>query len=377
MTNSTSLHVGVATQMNADIESLSNQVDNAQYKVDELTAVVQSLTDKQSHFAALLAEADTKKDTALDNYNQVKVIKTDFEELEKYSGAVNLQTTGVHKDVSDTAATMATLVDQLIFSADVIEKLSGFVNRQKSVNKVIPDELVNVLTQATADADNAVAVTLTALQSSYASVASANEARCVSNLETRQAVELYTLLMEGKIDHEKHENDCAHFSEIVKSVEASITKLTELQSQSGDALTKLLNAERKHKSVSSALETSDTSSAAGVSLQNEATSLLAEVTSAKAAYQKIIVELQIVSVRVDFYIKVMNEVTQNQQDGSLYTLIQTAYNNALTNYKSALDADNMAIDQLNSAKGDLARATTRLNSLKAGLEAAQAAAYAA
>ena len=152
MNTMTNMHFGVAEQKNAEIESLKHQVSNAQYTVNELTTVVQSLTSKQSQFSQLLTQADSKKATVLAHYNQVKTVSGDITELKRYSNIVNDQSGNANDAICQTSETVATLINQLIFSVDVIEKLTGFVNRQKAVNKVIPDELVTVLNTATTDA---------------------------------------------------------------------------------------------------------------------------------------------------------------------------------------------------------------------------------
>lgn len=275
MHKTNTLHRGIAAAMNADVEKITNQVNNAQYKVDELTAVVDSLTAKQSQFATLLSQADAKKLTALDHYNQVRMVATDIQELYKYSSTVKVQTAGVQKSISNTTKVMSDLINKLIFSADVIEKLGELVNRQKAINQVIPDELVTILATATTDANNAVALTLTALQSIYASLATADQANSLSQLEKEQAADLTLMLTGTKPD--------------------------------------------------------------------------ANVTYSDAA----------------------------QNGPHLVTLLKSAYETSRSNYEAALQASDMATNQLNSAKEDLATATTILNSLKAGLEAAKAAAFAA
>lgn len=69
------------------------------------------------------------------------------ETLQRYSILVSQQTDKSLRNVRETSNHMAELIEQLIFSADVVEKLSGFVNRQKAANNVIPDALVAVLNQ--------------------------------------------------------------------------------------------------------------------------------------------------------------------------------------------------------------------------------------
>lgn len=377
MNTMTNMHIGVAAQKNADIESLSNQVNAAQYKVDELTAVVQSLTEKQGHFTQLLTQADAKKATALSNFNQVKLVATNVTELKRYSTVVNTQTSDANGAICDTSETMATLIDQLIFSVDVIEKLAGFVNRQKAVNKVIPDELVTVLNTATTDANSAVALTLTALQSSYASVSSADEAKTVSDLEQEQSVELENLLMGTGINQQQQKKQFAQVEAALQKVEDALSALSSSQNQGQQRLTDLQNAQQEYDRANEMLESAKSQNQDTSDHQQLVVSARQVLNGAQKAYQQTQSALIEISLQVDLHITILNDITQNQQDTSLFNLVQKSYQTAVTNYQTALDASNMATTQLDSAQAELARATTSLNSLTAGLEAAKAAAYAA
>lgn len=263
----------------ADIEGLTNAVAVAQYEVDELNSIVTSLTAKQTQFSALLSKAESDKNTALSNYNQVKVVANKVATLRQYSSSIAAQmasalqtddeTPNVYCKVNSTAKTMSVLIEKLIFSVDVIEKLSGFVNRQKAANPVIPDELVSILGQATSDSNNAVSLTLKAMQSAYSSVYYADDVSSVSGLEMQQA----------------------------------------------EKLNEILGNEQQDK--------------------------------------------------------------KNPSSNTLFSQIHIMYDVACDSYDHALTASAMATSQLEHAQSNLATATTALTALKAGLEAAKAAAFAA
>lgn len=377
MNTMTNMHIGVAASKNAEIESLTNQVSAAQYKVDELTAVVKSLTEKQSHFTQLLTKSDAKKATALTHFNQVKLVSNSITELKRYSDVVNTQTTVANTSVCNTSDTLAVLINQLIFSVDVIEKLSGFVNRQKAVNKVIPDELVTVLNTATTDANSAVALTLTALQSSYSSVSSANEAKNVSALELEQSEALENLLMGEGVDKAQQQKQFNQVEQALLKLESALTALKSSQSRGSQRFSELQTAQDEYQRAISMLETAKSQNQESGDHQELVVSARKVFNNAKQAYQQTQEALVEITIQVDLHITILNDITQNQQDTSLFTLIQKSYQNAVTNYQLALDASNMATSQLDTAQAELARATTNLNSLKAGLEAAKAAAFAA
>lgn len=405
-----SMKNGIAEQKNAEIDALTSQVNKAQFRVNQLTTVVTSLTAKQANFAALLTDADSKKDAALANLNQAKTLVANVETLQRYSILVSQQTDKSLRNVRETSNHMAELIEQLIFSADVVEKLSGFVNRQKAANNVIPDALVAVLNQATSDANNAVALTLTALQSSYASAASVDQAGSVSALEARQAQQWLTLLTGTSADVQESLAQ-KRVNAVIKSVEKVLKALGKAQRENQNLMSQQNEKTQKYEaqlgqlnrpvtleasasavSVDNAsgdsVTSNDTESVSAqsrneelservLSLQQEAIQARLAMDTARQEYRDSSETLNNLTRQADFYIAQLNIVIRSQQDNALYTLIQRGYQRAVERYQSALAASNMANTQLESAKSDLARATASLNSLNAGLGAAKAAAFAA
>lgn len=405
-----SMKNGIAEQKNAEIDALTSQVNKAQFRVNQLTTVVTSLTAKQANFAALLTDADSKKDAALANLNQAKTLVANVETLQRYSILVSQQTDKSLRNVRETSNHMAELIEQLIFSADVVEKLSGFVNRQKAANNVIPDALVAVLNQATSDANNAVALTLTALQSSYASAASVDQAGSVSALEARQAQQWLTLLTGTSADVQESLAQ-KRVNAVIKSVEKVLKALGKAQRENQNLMSQQNEKTQKYEAqlgqlnrpvtleASASAVSADNASGDSVtsndtesvsaqsrneelservlSLQQEAIQARLAMDTARQEYRDSSETLNNLTRQADFYIAQLNIVIRSQQDNALYTLIQHGYQRAVERYQSALAASNMANTQLESAKSELARATASLNSLNAGLGAAKAAAFAA
>lgn len=405
-----SMKNGIAEQKNAEIDALTSQVNKAQFRVNQLTTVVTSLTAKQANFAALLTDADSKKDAALANLNQAKTLVANVETLQRYSILVSQQTDKSLRKVRETSNHMAELIEQLIFSADVVEKLSGFVNRQKAANNVIPDALVAVLNQATSDANNAVALTLTALQSSYASAASVDQAGSVSALEARQAQQWLTLLTGTSADVQESLAQ-KRVNAVIKSVEKVLKALGKAQRENQNLMSQQNEKTQKYEAqlgqlnrpvtleASASAVSADNASGDSVtsndtesvsaqsrneelservlSLQQEAIQARLAMDTARQEYRDSSETLNNLTRQADFYIAQLNIVIRSQQDNALYTLIQRGYQRAVERYQSALAASNMANTQLESAKSELARATASLNSLNAGLGAAKAAAFAA
>ena len=102
---------------------------------------------------------------------------------------------------------MTTLIKILNFTVEIIEKLTQLVNKKKASGKIITNELVKTITAASADANNAVAVTLTALTSCYVAKTSGNEAKNITWLECEQSSELYELITQGKTDNTPETGD--------------------------------------------------------------------------------------------------------------------------------------------------------------------------
>ncbi|MCA7012173.1 hypothetical protein LF934_05890 [Dickeya dadantii] len=376
------MKIGIAEKKNAEIDALVNQVNSAQYRVNELTAVVAALTAKQSYFASLLSDADAKKDTALTHLNQAKSLVANVEELRRYSQQVQQQTEKSRGKVKNTTDDIAVLIEQLIFSVDVIEKLSGFVNRQKAANNVIPDELVTVLNQATTDANSAVALTLTALQSSYATAASADEAGSVAALEFQQAVQLRQLLVGDEDASPQASALYGRVLEAIGNVEGALQALTQAQQDNqtlqASQYAQTAAYQTQFNLMSAPAETATAGNSNAQSQQQlQVIQAHQSMEQARQAYQQSNDTLVDITIQVDIYIAQLNQIIQSQQDNALFTLIQKGYQRAVESYQSALAAGNMANRQLEAAQADLASATVLLNSLTAGLGAARAAAYAA
>ena len=85
---------------------------------------------------------------------------------------------------------MKLVIDQLIVSAEIINKLEDLIVRKKAVNPLILDDLVKASTKASTDANKAVALALTALQSTYAAMAIGDESESTTSLELLQSEEL-------------------------------------------------------------------------------------------------------------------------------------------------------------------------------------------
>lgn len=192
------LAYGVANKKNADIKNLAEQVEMAQSRVTQHEAIVKSLQTKSELFADNLSLATANKAGALVNFNLARETRGGVGSLAKNFKLASRQTelaTGVAADVSQK---MASLIGKLIFSVEIINKLSQLINKQRALNPLLPETLVSFMATATRDANNAITLTLTALQSCYVAESTLLESTGVINQADRQAQILSEQVSQGQ-----------------------------------------------------------------------------------------------------------------------------------------------------------------------------------
>jgi hypothetical protein len=173
---------GVTEQKKAELDALAIQVLDEQQNVDQFQAIVNSLTEKTNLIQSLLNIDENNRSNAYNNkllIDQMVYIAKDLYNNSKIAihemGEANVRT-------KELAPAIKILVDKLIYVTEIINKLSNTIIRKKALNPLISDDLISMLGTAGKNANDAVAVTLIALQSTFAAQA--------SNLETEMAVAL-------------------------------------------------------------------------------------------------------------------------------------------------------------------------------------------
>jgi hypothetical protein len=281
-----SLAVGIVYKEKAQLDWLAMQVAEAQYEVDQYQAIVDAETVKSIQFNAYLTAAELNKAAALTNFNLAIDIDSSVNALCTSTGLALKQTGTATREIKRVSGEMATLINKLIFTVELIDRFGQLVNKQKLSNPLVPDTLISFMAKATADANNAVALTLAALQSCYVAEA--------TSLRSEQIITL--------------END----------------QVTRLKS-----------------TIERQTLVSGTQNVAGLVVDG------------------------------NFVVGFTPDCT------GVLALVQQAYDKASEKYNQALTNVNIVNQQLAYAQSALATATTSLNSYKAGLAAATAAAYAA
>jgi SMC interacting uncharacterized protein involved in chromosome segregation len=177
-----------------EIDRLTQEVLDAEHEVEQSQAIVDSLTDKATKLAGELATAEANKTQALNNKNSVDTVVNNALDLYKSSEVTYSEVKIADDKIKQVALNINQVVNKLIYSAEVIDKLSNLVIRKKAMNPLISDELVTMVTQASSDANNAVSLALVALESVFTSQATTIESEAAMSLELLQATKLYEYL---------------------------------------------------------------------------------------------------------------------------------------------------------------------------------------
>ncbi len=178
---------GVTEQKKAELDRLTLEVIDAQNSVNTYQAMVDSLTAKLANFEGYLSLADTNRTSALNNKNMMIGVVNAAGDLLNNSNIAYDEMTEADALTNKLAADIKDVIDKLIYASEVIEKLSNLIVRSKALNPLISDDLVSMITQAGTDANNAVALTLVALDSVFTAQASNSEAQAAAALERLQA----------------------------------------------------------------------------------------------------------------------------------------------------------------------------------------------
>ncbi len=206
---------GITESKKADLDALKIDVKNQEGKVQCLQANMNSLTEKNNEFAGFLSVAETTLETARTNKNLVDQVVNNVKNLKMEAKEARKQTDKANSSIKNLIGQVTQVVDQLIFTSEIIDKLADMINRKKALNPLISDDMVARIATAGADANNAVAVTLTAMKACYASFHSGKESKSITELESQQASQLFNALTGSK---GKKEND-------LKKPKASIREL--------------------------------------------------------------------------------------------------------------------------------------------------------
>ncbi|WP_046755881.1 hypothetical protein [Kordia jejudonensis] len=191
---------GVTEKKKQELDRLTQEVLNANGSVQEYQAIVDSLTEKLTKLQGQLASAQANKEQALNNKNSVDTVIDNAKNLMQNSKIVIAEISNANGDIKDTAKQVNSLINKLIYAAEIVNKLANLIIRKKATNPLISNELITLVTQSQTDANNAVALTLVALESVFTSQATTLESTAAAELEDEQVNRLYNLLVYGDME---------------------------------------------------------------------------------------------------------------------------------------------------------------------------------
>ena len=180
------------------LDTLTIDVLNATNEVAQQQAIVDSLTQKLGTFNGFLAEASTNKDQALSNVTQVKNVVKNAKNLSDNSEIALREIKSAAAKTELVAQNTNSVINKLIYTSDMINKLANLIVRKKAQNPLISDQLIAMVTKAGTDANNAVALTQVALKATFTAQATNKETLAAASLEQLQSEELWKNLTEDK-----------------------------------------------------------------------------------------------------------------------------------------------------------------------------------
>jgi hypothetical protein len=180
------------------LDTLTIDVLKATNEVAQLQAIVDSLTQKLGTFNGFLTEAGANKDQALSNVTQVKNVVKNAKNLSDNSEIALSEIKLAAAKTELVAQNTNSVINKLIYTSDMINKLANLIVRKKAQNPLISDQLIAMVTKAGTDANNAVALTQVALKATFAAQATNKETHAAAKLEHLQSEELWMNLTEDK-----------------------------------------------------------------------------------------------------------------------------------------------------------------------------------
>lgn len=249
---------GITESKKAELDALNLKVINAQHSVDQFQSIVTSLTEKATNFQGFLVLAENNRTQTYNNKKLIDQMVQSAADLLNNAeiAAVEVATARSKTDALDKK--LKTVIDKLIYTAELVDKLSNNIVRKKALNPLISDELVTMIGNAGKDANNAVALTLIALKSSFTANALNIESEAALILGYTQAIDFYQFLtgksgvsLKGptKSDvqpnslesalHQSYTNAKATYQRIEKALIVTTNQLNDAQSSLDKAQVKL------------------------------------------------------------------------------------------------------------------------------------------
>ena len=255
---------GITEKKKVELDALALQVLTAQYDVEQQQAIVNSLTQKNLKFQDILNNTENSRTLAQTNKQLAEKLEESVIDLITASKITVGEIKKAQNNTSELTKAIKPLTDKLIYSAQVLNKLAANYIRMKALNPLISDELISRLTSAGSDANSAVALTLVALQKSFAAEASNYESEEALRLAHTQTLKLHNVIPDEKTGHtsitslfDQAYNNLSHHH---RSQHIAFTAIT---GQLNHAQVSLNNAQIKLKSLQTGLAAANAAGLAG------------------------------------------------------------------------------------------------------------------
>lgn len=188
---------GITERKKAELDALTLKVNDAQHNADQFQVIVASLQEKSTTFLGFLTTADANKSQSYNNKVLIDQMVQAANDLQNNSDIAFQEIVLANSSSKIVAEHINSVMGKLIYTAEMINKLSNLVIRKKGVNPLISDELVSMIGTAGKDANTAVALTLVALQSTFAAQAMVMESETAVALQYTQSIAFKKMLNGG------------------------------------------------------------------------------------------------------------------------------------------------------------------------------------
>lgn len=185
---------GIIERKATELAALTIEVEYARQQVEQLKAIVSSQNERSASFKAMQSAAEAESKIALNNKGAAEKLVQNIFDLHnellvwlKEMDLANAKTGTLNEQVNDC-------INKLIYAATLFNKLASTLVKQKALNQLISDELINLINEVGKDADNAVALTMIAFKSSLAAQAANLQSQFDFSLACKLSSDLYNAI---------------------------------------------------------------------------------------------------------------------------------------------------------------------------------------
>ncbi|MEM0577639.1 hypothetical protein DMB65_04005 [Flavobacterium cheongpyeongense] len=227
---------GVTESKKRTLDSLTIQVLNATDEVSQLQAIVTSLTNKLNTYQGFLTQADANKTQAKNNVVLMDgVIKNALNLKDSSKVALN-EIVHANDKTKEVAQNTTIVINKLIYTAEMINKLAGLITRKKAQNPLISDQLIALITKAGTNANNAVALTLVALNATFTAQSTNKDVLNTAALENVQSRRLYDKLTS---DNKTNSPNASLKTLLNNAYQSSVAEFNKMQNAYNETLNQL------------------------------------------------------------------------------------------------------------------------------------------